>query len=162
MAQYGLEEWCATLVPVLEKIADTAAGNFDREFWLSFFRYLAGSGPAELTGWIVTLFPYLIFDWRTGALGPNEYLSAWRERLERSLVRGRLDWMEKTEGPGLDALPQSLASAPLRFVDVRDESTTHLRLVAGMFGVAQAPENNALSASFGWSVVYEDAEVRSR
>jgi hypothetical protein len=31
-----------------------------------------------------------------------------------------------------------------------------------MFGVAQAPENNALSASFGWSVLYEDAEVRSQ
>ncbi|WP_425516396.1 DUF4419 domain-containing protein [Rhizobium leucaenae] len=56
MAQYGLEEWCATLGPVLGKIADTAAGNMDREFWLSFFRYLAGSGPAELRGWIVTRF----------------------------------------------------------------------------------------------------------
>ncbi|NTI03119.1 DUF4419 domain-containing protein [Agrobacterium rhizogenes] len=164
MAEYGLEEWCATLVPVLEKIADTAAGNIDREFWLSFFRYLAGSGPAELTGWIVTLFPYLIVDWRTGALGPNEYLSAWRERLERSLARSSPvgDWMMEMEGPGLGSLPQSLASAPLRFIDVRDESKTNLRLVAGMFGVAQAPENNALSASFGWSVVYDDAEVRSR
>lgn len=164
IAHYGLEDWCATLSPILTKVADTAAGNIDREFWLSFFRYLASSGPAELTGWIVTLFPYLIVDWRTGALGPNEYLSAWRERLERSLARGGpvRDWMMETEGPGLDALPQSLASAPLRFVDVRDESKTNLRLVAGMFGVAQAPENNALSASFGWSVVYDDVEVQSR
>ncbi|MEF0938952.1 DUF4419 domain-containing protein [Rhizobium sp. BR 362] len=161
MAQYGLEEWCAALGPVLAKIADTAAGKIDHEFWLSFFRYLAGSGPAELTGWIVTLFPYLV-DWRTGALGPNKYLSAWRERLERSLARGGLDWMTETEGPSIGALPQSLASAPLRFVDVRDESETNLRLVAGMFGVAQATENNALSASFGWSVIYDDAEVRSR
>lgn len=106
----------------------------------------------------------LIVNWRTGALGLNEYLSAWRERLERSLERdGPIgDWMMETEGPGLGLLPQSLASALLRFVDVRDESATNLKLVAGMFGVAQAPGNNALSASFGWSVAYDDAEARSR
>jgi hypothetical protein len=157
MAQYGLEEWCATLTPVLEKIAETASGTIDREFWLSFFRYLSGSGPAELTGWIVTLFPYLVTDWRTGELGPNKYLRTWRERLERSLARGKLDWMLEPEGPSIDAIPQSLASAPLRFVDVRDGSRTNLRLVAGMFGVAQAPENNAVSASFGWAVIYDEA-----
>ena len=162
LAQYGMEEWCATLIPILQKIADTAAGNIDREFWLSFFRYLSASGPAELTGWIVTLFPYLIADWRTGALEPNKYLGAWRERLDRSRKRGQLDRSTESEGPGIGAIPQSMASAPLLFTGIRDGRETALRLVAGMFGVAQDPASGALSASFGWSIVYDEYRIDRR
>ena len=70
---YGLGAWVASLKPVLEAIARTASGEVDRAFWESFFRYRSGSGPSELTGWILTLFPYLTDPW-TDALQPNPYL----------------------------------------------------------------------------------------
>ena len=37
----------------------------------------------------------------------------------------------------LGAIPGSIASAPVKFIDVRDQSETMLRFVAGMLGVTQ-------------------------
>jgi Domain of unknown function (DUF4419) len=88
LGEFGLDNWRAALVPVLKKIADTAAGNVDKDFWRSFFRYESASGPDEVTGWILTLFPYLVRDWQTKALGPNRYLSTWREGLYFAQHRG--------------------------------------------------------------------------
>src|SRR5262249_39725078 len=59
LSQFGLGHWTRVLLPVLDEIVRTAEGRVDRGFWRSFFRYESGSGPALLTGWIVTLFPYL-------------------------------------------------------------------------------------------------------
>jgi hypothetical protein len=155
MAGYGLEQWAKTLEPVLQKIAGTAAGQFDRDFWLSFFRYQSGSGPAELTGWILTLFPYLIVD-RTKELGPNTHLENWRERFDIAYRRGnrRLDFNE-LQGPSIWCIPEALVSAPLLLKDLRTGEEHAMRLVAGPFGVAQQPETLALFTAFGWAVVYE-------
>jgi hypothetical protein len=157
LSEYGLETWSATLVPVLEKIADTAAGKVDRDFWLSFFRYQSGSGPAELTGWILTLFPYLVNDWKTKTLRPNEYLSGWRERFEHAASRtDQFFAFGDVQGPSMAEIPESLVSAPVRYVDLSTGKEHDLRFVAGMFGVEQDVETLALSASFGWAIVYDD------
>lgn len=155
LATYGLERWAAALVPVLEKIAQTAAGDVDPAFWRSFFRYQSGSGPSELTGWILTLFPYLIVDWESKALGPNEYLDTWQGRFD--VANQRTGWLDfkGVQGPGMGAVPGSLASAPVRCIDVRDGKERELRFVAGMFGVAQDADTGALAASFGWAVVHD-------
>src|SRR5262245_39193450 len=109
LSEYGLEHWSAVLVPVLEKIADTAAGKIDRDFWLSFFRYESTSVGDELTGWILTLFPYLVINWRTKALGPSQYLSAWRERFDHAENRPRgFNPHTDMHGPSLGAIPTSL------------------------------------------------------
>jgi hypothetical protein len=156
LSNYGLEWWVAALDPVLAKIAETAAGKVDSDFWRSFFRYQSGSGPAELTGWIVTLFPYLTDTRVDGGLARNAYMASWHERFEIAESRGKapLPW-GGSQGPSIGAVPGSLVSAPVRFVDVRDESVTPLRFVAGMFGVNQDPESSALSPAFGWAVVHD-------
>jgi hypothetical protein len=157
LAEYGLETWSAALVPVLEKIADTAGGKIDLDFWLSFFRYRSDSGPAELTGWIVTLFPYLVTHWKTKTLGPNKYLPTWQEHFEhaRSQTDRRLDFAD-LQGPSIGAIPQGLVSAPVRCVDRSTGNEHDLRFVAGMFGVEQHARTHALSASFGWAIVYDN------
>lgn len=159
LADYDLAWWIDALDPVLARIADTAAGRVDAAFWHSFFRYQSGSGPAELTGWIVTLFPYLKDGRNATRLVRNTWLASWDERFRIADSRGKawLDW-NSVQGPGIGLVPGSLASAPVRFVDARDGKNTDLRFVAGMFGVDQHPDTGALAPVFGWAVV-QDVEV---
>ncbi len=159
LSEYGLEEWAAALVPVLEKIQKTAAGERDTGFWRSFFRYESGSGPAELTGWILTLFPYLISEIETKRLAPNPYLSTWAQGWRHADTREEslgLNSLDQAQGPGMWNIPGSLASAPVRLEDRMTEAEHTLRLVAGMFGVEQDVETLALSPAFGWAVVYDE------
>ena len=137
-------------------IAAAAAGEIDHDFWRSFFRYQSGSGPSELTGWILTLFPYLVSDWETKALAPNTYLSTWHDRLQTATRRGvRFRDFDKIQGPSIGEIPEGLVSAPVRFDDRFSGAKIELRFVAGLFGVEQDVETRALSASFGWAIVYE-------
>ena len=156
LKDYDLGWWVEVLDPVLGKIAEAAAGHADTAFWRSFFRYQSGSGPAELTGWIVTLFPYLEDPRRRGTLVRNTWLASWHERFRIADSRGnaRLDWGD-VQGPGIGLVPGSLASAPVRFVDVRDNSAVDLRFVAGMFGVDQDATTGSLAPAFGWAVVHD-------
>jgi len=156
LSEYGLEAWATALVPVLEQIQKTAAGEVDKAFWRSFFRYESGSGPAELTGWILTLFPYITVDYDTQALGPSPYVSSWAERWHKADTRqGRLSF-DQTQGPGIGRIPQSLASAPVKFVDLVTQTEHALRFVAGMFGVQQDKDTLALAPAFGWAIVWDE------
>lgn len=153
LSEFGLEWWTDSLLPVLDQLVLSAEGRADRSFWRSFFRYESGSGPAELTGWIQVLFPYL-----TDGKKPlkNTWLAQWGmgiEKAERrkSIMGGPL------YGPGIGQLPSSIASSPVKFIDVRDGSVTMLRFVAGMFGVAS--EDGALRPEFGWAVVHDAGTV---
>lgn len=154
LSEYGLETWNKVLVPVLEQLVETAAGKVDADFWRSFFRYESGSGPAELTGWILTLFPYLV-DPETHVVVANQYLVGWRERfLVADRRKGFLNFRD-VQGPGLSELPSSLVSAPVLYVDLAAREEHHLRFVAGMFGVEQKVDTCALAPAFGWAVVYD-------
>src|SRR6476660_712791 len=72
LSEFGLEAWTDALLPVLDDVVRAADGHVDPGFWRSFFRYQSGSGPSELTGWILVLFPYLkTFDEGGPPLAPN-------------------------------------------------------------------------------------------
>jgi hypothetical protein len=152
LSEYGLGHWTRELLPVLDQLVATAAGDINAEFWRSFFRYQSGSGPAELTGWISTLYPYLHADEQT--LAPNPYLDGWHARYTRASKRTDWRWNDM-DGPSIGALPSGMASAPVHCVDQRTGETVELRFVAGMFGVDQDTSTGALSPCFGWAVVYD-------
>jgi hypothetical protein len=149
LSEFELTWWTDALLPVLDQIVETAEGQVDQSFWRSFFRYQSGSGPAELTGWILTLFPYL-----EGERTPeqNPYLAGWERALRAA--ESRTSWIFEPEGPSLDVLPGSIASAPVKFIDVRDGSEHPLRFVGGMFGVTQ-DQAGALAPEFGWGIVHD-------
>lgn len=158
LSEYGLEWWTSALLPVLDALVRTAEGHVDRAFWRSFFRYQSGSGPSELTGWILVLFPYLkkFADYgRSWTLDRNAYLAQWERHF--TIAESRTSWIKTPEGPGLGAVPSSLASAPVTVVDVRDGSQQKVSFVGGLFGVVQEPSTLALAPEFGWAVVRDDA-----
>lgn len=159
LSEYGLEAWTDVLIPVLEKIAKTAQGDVDVDFWRSLFRYQSGSGPAELTGWILTLFPYI--ENHEKELEWNRYLMRWAERYERASTRAGTPHYQRLEGPWLGALPQSLCSAPVKYVQLPEHETWALRFVAGHLGVTQ-DDDGTMAPAFGWAVVYDEDEPIKR
>jgi hypothetical protein len=87
----------------------------------------------------------------------NPYMFDWETKLQTALARTEwLSW-NNTQGPHLNELPSGIASAPLRWVDLRDGTETQLRLVVGLFGVAQQAETGALQPEFGWAVIHDRA-----
>lgn len=156
LSELGLEAWTDALLPVLDEVVRTAEGRVDTGFWRSFFRYESSSGGSEMTGWILVLFPYLkTFVEEGEKLEPSPYVHRWEKALRAAEKRGGLRFFD-SEGPGLLAIPSSIASAPVRFVDVRDDSCHPLRFVAGLFGVTQDEASGALAPEFGWGVVHDD------
>lgn len=84
---------------------------------------------------------------------PSPYLAVWKQNFGGK--KSEQEWLTggDVDGPSIEELPSSMGSAPLTFADVRDGSKHRLRLVAGLFGVAQAPSTGALCPDFGWAVV---------
>lgn len=159
LAEFELKEWIRALLPVLDQFVQAAEGKCDSDFWRSFFRYQSGSGPAELTGWIHVLFPYLRDfhkDRQGNQLMPNPYLPRWAKGFQKADSRkGWLKW-DEVQGPGINALPAGIASAPVKIIDKRDNSEHKMRFAAGLFGVAQDPSSLALIPEFGWAVLYDE------
>lgn len=151
LSEFDLEPWTRGLLPVLDRIIQTAEGVDDPEFWQSFFHYESGSMGSELNGWIQVLFPYLK-DWRTGALTANLDLVEWERRYQLATTT---DWRNKRmTGPTIGSIPSGLASAPVKVTDVRSGATHLLRFVAGMFDVIE-DNAGALAPEFGWAVVHD-------
>jgi hypothetical protein len=161
LAEYGLENWLSALLPVLDALVASAEGRADPAFWRSFFRYRSGSMGTELTGWILTLFPYLKRYMKRDehVLEPNVFLDGWQQRYERAEPprpgeRHRTSY----DGPSLGQCPSGLASAPVRCVDMRTGEVTPLRFVAGLLGITQAETTLALEPEFGWAVVVDERQ----
>jgi hypothetical protein len=155
LSEFELEDWIESLLPVLDQFVGAAEGRFDVAFWRSFFHYQSGSGPAELTGWIHTLFPYLRDN---GGLKPNPYIARWNSALRHAEGRSRRDRIsmgDDVQGPSLREIPSGPSSAPVRLVDLRDGSTHDLCFVAGMFGVTQDLASGSLEPEFGWAIVHD-------
>jgi hypothetical protein len=60
----------------------------------------------------------------------------------------------ESKGPSLNNIPAGIASAPVRFVDLRDDTEHALRFAAGLFGVGQDADG-MLVPEFGWAVLYD-------
>lgn len=154
LSEFGLETWTDALLPVLDEIIRTADGQVDTAFWRSFFRYESGSGPSELTGWILVLFPYLKkFERDRTTIEANPYLGRWEKAL--GAAENRRGRILAPEGPALSSIPSSLASAPVNLVDGRNGSQHPVRFVGGLFGVVQDAKTSALAPEFGWAIVHE-------
>lgn len=149
LAEYDLEWWTRSLLPVLDQLVDAAEGSPDASFWRSLFRYESGSGRSDLTGWILVLFPYLQ-EW-DGKRIRNEHMATWAD--DWKTVDARLTEFD-FRGPALSALLPVIASVPVKAVDQRTGAATELRFVSGMFGVVEDERTGTISPEVGWAVVH--------
>jgi hypothetical protein len=88
---------------------------------------------------------------------PNPYFAKWEDAAsaaERRIARKEFIGFE-AKGPSLNNIPAGIASAPVRFVDLRDDTECALRFAAGLLGVGQDADG-ALVPEFGWAVLYDD------
>ncbi|XP_070532342.1 uncharacterized protein [Ptychodera flava] len=63
LEQYDLKWWTDELLPILDQFVNAASGSVDKNFWSSIYKRDDSSGGPYITGWIITLFPYLFEGW---------------------------------------------------------------------------------------------------
>lgn len=130
LRKYKLDWWVDRLEPVLKKFVAAAAGETDRAFWRSMFKYHDGlpcGRPGVVDGWIVKFFPYD----RGGHLNSPDSLSI-----------------------GAD-LPNELVKVDLKYIDVDKTghaTTTPLMLWAGFVGLKQDEKTFGLKPEIGWMI----------
>jgi len=110
-----------------------------------FIKDGGGSGGPGLTGWLITLFPYLSPE-SSKAFIKNGYCwngNSWKDSMGES-------------GFTVLSFVYNLNAVPFTFKDVRSNTTTKMRLVGGLTGVSVNKLNNALKPVFGYGVLELD------
>lgn len=142
-AELDLEAWTKALLPVLDKLVETARGRVDTRFWQSLLKVRSRSGGPFVTGWINVLFPYVdVWDPVTHQVGPgwNRDVTRWKAGLEA----------EYGGGPSWTYMPTGLSSAPFVWNYLGTEIP--MTFTSGFAGVAQDPESLALRPAIGWAI----------
>lgn len=132
----GLHDYFRDLIPVLERIADTATGGPERapEFWRSIYKRSDMSGGPYVTGWITAFFAHVITP-----DGPK--------------LKSHFDWLAATREPfsgyTTNQFPSHISRVP--FVWEYLHTTYDMYFAAGAFGVDQS--DGFLSPQLGYAVV---------
>ncbi|XP_070532260.1 uncharacterized protein [Ptychodera flava] len=138
LEQYDLKWWTKELLPVLDQFVNASSGTINREFWSDIYKIDDNSGGPYITGWIITLFPYLQ---KYGSFAQNEYVDKWSVR-------------EIFFGVTTDRFPSGLSKAP--FVWEYFEQKFEMQFIGGFMAVSQDHETLALRPELGWAVVEDD------
>ncbi len=168
-ADLDLGWWLDPLGRVLDQFTRASRGEVDQQFWRSMYKLNNESGGPKLTGWVLTLFPYLK-DRRTGqATKRNPWLTEDSQRLRFEVVdeieieeeefdETDLDGDELAEGepwyepdgPTMDRIPSGLSRAPFNWHYL--EKTFDMEFLAGFVGIGQDSETLTLRPEIGWAV----------
>jgi hypothetical protein len=125
--------WFDHLDPVLDELVKASEGRADTALWSNFYKVSGGSGGPFVSGWINTLFPYLV----------------------RDRVNPDLDWTKNVgaimSGRNPSDFPKGLSEVPVKWRYYED--TFDMKFVGGLLGTSENVENgNALQPQFGWCV----------
>lgn len=149
LAELDLTAWTAVLLPVLDQLVAAAAGNADRAFWRSIYKWDDNSGGPYVTGWINVLFPYLEeihcgADWFERQIQPNPYALDWPHDMDDVFA-----------GATLGSFPRGLSHVPFLWKYLGAEIP--MTLAGGFVGISQDPQTLAVRPAIGW-VVREAAQ----
>ena len=142
LAQYDLDWWIEALKPILDQFVDAASGKVDQKFWCDMYKRSGGSGGPFITGWIITLFPYLGSEERREQ---NPYLKSWNEEM-------------MFHGVTTSSFPHGTVYTPFKWVYFGDEIPMHF--YAGFMSVTQDPHTLALRPEVGWAVANDQQEKK--
>ena len=138
LAWYDLEWWTKSLKPVLDQFVSAAEGHVDREFWSKIYKCHGGSGGPYITGWIVTLFPYI----GTSAHKPNHTLDKWSKE-------GTFCGLTTSD------FPSGIVGTPFQWQYYVKQFPMHF--YGGFMMVVQDPVTLAVRPEIGWAVAEENA-----
>lgn len=169
LAQFQLDWWVDVLVPILEQFVQAVAGNPNRHFWQSIYKFEEMSGGDHITGWISAFFPYLKPSDEEPPNQRNDSLPAVQKMLANLFsldadaefdfnLEDDIDFDNAERyaaGFHNSGLPLGLSIAPFRW-SCLDRSTLNLidyemEFVSGFIGVKQDREL-FLRPEIGWAV----------
>lgn len=139
LAQFDLDWWISSLDPILAKFIDAVSGTIDEEFWTTIYKQRGGSGGPYITGWILTLFPYLGHSPKN--MHQNRFLKEWN--MERCFC-----------GATTDVLPRGVVSTPFIWEYFSEEFA--MEFYAGFMAVSQEEKTLGIRPEIGWAVVDEE------
>jgi hypothetical protein len=126
---FGLSWWTDHLKPVLDQFVLAAKGDFDPDFWKSWYKEGGGSGGPFITGHVNTLFPYV-----GSRSAKNEYLGK----------NGRY-----VHGNSMKSFTMSLSKVP--FVWDYFGTKLPMEFIGGIVGLTQ-DNDGSVRCAFGWGV----------
>ena len=138
LARYDLDWWIRPLAPILDQFVDAASGKIDVNFWRDMYKRNDNSGGPYVTGWIVTLFPYL-----GKRKSRNPYLENWNEEM----IFG---------GVKTSSFPRGVVYTPFKWLYLK--KTIPMHFYAGFMCVTQDPHTLALRPEIGWAVANDKQE----
>ena len=131
LAQYELDWWINSLIPILEQFIAAVEGKPDKEFWQSAYKMnYPGSGSSYITGWITDFFPYLK-DYQTGKASRKNFKS------DREITT--------------DDFPSGLAKAP--FIWDYNCHIYNMEFLAGFVGIKQDLNDLSLRPEIAWVIL---------
>ena len=144
LSRFDFQWWTDAIRPILDEFVSASSGVINKEFWQTIYKVSGGSGGPYITGWMLTLFPYVGHSQES--MVPNSYLQSWGQAGVFSGV---------TTG----SFPPGTVSTPFTwkyFWEVFD-----MYFYAGFVGVGQDNETLALKPVIGWAVVDKEEEGNS-
>lgn len=135
----GLDGYFADLLPVLAKIAGTAAGGVvDELFWTSIYKFGEESGGPYANGWITAFFAHV--NSQSGPVPRQEF--GWQELASRNFA-----------GFTTNQFPSHLSRVPFRWRYQADGESREIPMsfVGGVLGVDQI--GSALAPQLGVAVI---------
>ncbi len=146
LSQFKLEWWMKALKPVLDEFVNAASGNASKGFWQSIYKIDGGSGGPYISGWILTLFPYI--GPSPKSLSRSQYLEDWGEKVMFPM------------GATTNCFPHGDVSVPFKWEYLGTEYDMYF--YAGFLGLGQHKETLALRPLIGWAVVDKEEEDKAK
>jgi hypothetical protein len=141
LAEFDLAWWTGELRPVLDRVAKSAEGRPDIDFWRSFYKDSGASGGPYVTGWINMLFPYIN---QPDGWVRSPYLGKCTDRL------GQLGG-----GPSTESFPTGLSTTDVLWLYFAEQF--RLKLVGGFVGTEQDPETLEVRPKVGWAIGVDES-----
>lgn len=145
LARFDLQWWTDPLKKILNEFVKASSGEVNREFWGNIYKVDGGSGGLYITGWVVTLFPYLGRDVKE--MHPNSHLKSW-------------DKDSPFYGVTTESFPNGVVSTPFKWKYFLEEFDMYF--YAGFMGVGQDKNSLSLRPVIGWAVVDKEEEEKVR